>query len=79
MPKKKKKKIKGLTGKGDLDLMKKDKILKLLDQTEVRKKNRSITRDKGRPAKLPGKRISEDGNIYWETRSNRSDAPLKSV
>jgi len=21
----------------------------------------------------PGKRISKDGNIYWETRANRSD------
>lgn len=31
-------------------------------------------RDKPREALLPGKRISRTGNIYWETRTNRSDA-----
>lgn len=34
-------------------------------------------RDSGRKAMLPGKRISKNGKVYWETRKNRSDAPLK--
>lgn len=32
-----------------------------------------IVADRGRKALLPGKRISSKGNIYWETRKNRSD------
>lgn len=32
-----------------------------------------IKRDAGRKAKAPGKRISASGNIYWESRKNRSD------
>jgi hypothetical protein len=35
----------------------------------------SPTRDKGRPGKLPGKRMSTNGNIYYEYRKNRSDMP----
>jgi hypothetical protein len=30
-------------------------------------------RDKVRKALTPGKRISKNGNVYWETRKNRSD------
>ena len=30
--------------------------------------------DRGRGAKLPGKRISASGKVYWETRKNRTDA-----
>ena len=30
-------------------------------------------RDKVRKALMSGKRISKNGNIYWETRKNRSD------
>lgn len=29
--------------------------------------------DKERHALQPGKRISKNGNVYWETRKNRSD------
>ncbi len=36
-------------------------------------------RDRGRKALLAGKRVSKDGNIYWETRKNRSDAPNSKV
>ena len=36
-------------------------------------------RDKARKAMLPGKRMSRTGKVYWETRVNRSDAPLKTV
>lgn len=53
--------------------LKKD-VLKILPQTG---KIKSIPRDEGRIAKLPGKRISKSGKEYWETRKNRSDAPGK--
>lgn len=38
-----------------------------------------IVRDKGREAMLPGKRISKTGKVYWETRKNRTDAPLRRI
>ncbi len=64
----------------DLNLSKKEmeKTIKILEQSG-KVKNRSIPRDRGRPARLPGKRISKSGNVYYETRPNRSDAPLKRV
>ena len=49
---------------------------KILPQTG---KVRDLKRDMSRRAKLPGKRISKSGKVYWETRSNRSDAPGKVV
>ncbi len=49
---------------------------KVLPQTG---KRISVPRDAGRGAKLPGKRISKTGKVYWETRKNRSDAPLKKL
>lgn len=33
------------------------------------------SRDKARKALPPGKRISKTGNVYYETRKNRSDMP----
>jgi len=36
-------------------------------------------RDGGRKAMLPGKRVSRTGKVYWETRKNRTDAPLKNL
>jgi hypothetical protein len=45
--------------------------LKTLPQTKKPKVDKE--RDSQRRAKLPGKRISESGKIYWETRPNRSD------
>jgi len=51
-------------------------VEKVLPQTGVRV---SIKRDAARSAKLPGKRISKNGNVYWESRKNRSDAPLKDI
>ena len=44
--------------------------IKRLDQTG---KRISALRDSERKAQPPGKRISRTGNIYWETRKNRSD------
>lgn len=49
--------------------------LRQLDQ--VGKTN--IAEDKKRNAMLPGKRISKAGNVYWETRKNRTDAKNSSV
>lgn len=49
---------------------------KILPQTGKRV---SMPRDAGRSAKLPGKRISKTGKVYWETRKNRSDMPLKNI
>ncbi|MCG3218556.1 MAG: hypothetical protein KAR35_06105 [Candidatus Heimdallarchaeota archaeon] len=37
------------------------------------KDTKSIPRDAARKARLPGKRISKTGKIYWESRSSRSD------
>lgn len=48
----------------------------VLEQTGTRK---SLKRDAGRMAKLPGKRISKTGKVYWETRKNRSDALMKNI
>ena len=68
------------TKKGYVSTMDKEnksgKTIKVLAQTGTRK---SLARDRGRIAKLPGKRISKTGKVYWETRKNRSDAPLKNI
>lgn len=45
--------------------------IKVLPQTG---KTRDFVRDASRKALLPGKRISKSGNVYWESRRNRSDA-----
>ena len=37
----------------------------------------NFKRDIVRKALPPGKRISKTGNIYWESRRNRSDKPGK--
>jgi len=36
-------------------------------------KRKSVKADKKRKAMQPGKRISKNYKIYWETRRNRSD------
>lgn len=35
--------------------------------------------DEVRDALMPGKRISKAGNVYWETRKNRSDAKNSNI
>lgn len=35
--------------------------------------DKSIIKDNRYKALAPGKRISKNGKIYWETRANRSD------
>jgi hypothetical protein len=45
-------------------------VVKVLPQTGKRK---DLLRDAARKARLPGKRLSKTGNVYWETRKNRSD------
>ena len=48
----------------------KERVIRELAQVQNTK---SVARDAARPAKLPGLRISKNGNKYWESRSNRSD------
>ena len=45
---------------------------KILKQTGPPPK--SLLKDASLKALLPGKRLSKTGNVYWETRRNRSDA-----
>lgn len=42
---------------------------------QVPKTRKDILRDAARGARAPGKRVSKTGNVYWETRENRSDMP----
>lgn len=51
-------------------------ILKVMEQTGKRP---DLLRDKVRRALPPGKRISRNGKVYWETRKNRSDKLGKRV
>jgi len=44
---------------------------------QVGKSIKSI--DEKRKALAPGKRVSKNGNTYWETRKNRSDAGSSKV
>ena len=46
------------------------RVLRILHQTG---KKGDVQRDSSRHAILPGKRISKNGNVYWETRKNRTD------
>ena len=52
-----------------------DKIKALKDK--VKSKVSSITRDGARKAKKAGKRIAEDGSVYYEKRANRTDRQTK--
>ena len=45
--------------------------LRQLPQVNV--KGLDKERDASRKALMPGKRISKNGNVYFETRSNRTD------
>lgn len=54
----------------------KPKVVRVLDQTGNRT---NLLVDRSRVALLPGKRISKTGNVYWETRRNRSDVPGKTI
>ena len=51
------------------------KSIRVLEQTG----KTSIKIDAKRKALAPGKRVSSSGNIYWETRKNRSDSVGKKV
>jgi len=61
--------------KNQLMTEKKGRIVKVLNQ--VGKSNTAI--DKTRSALLPGKRISRNDKVYWETRKNRSDKAMQKV
>jgi len=51
----------------------KGRTIKVLKQVGTSNK----IKDTSRSAMLPGKRISKNGKVYWETRKNRSDAAFK--
>lgn len=53
------------------DIPKEKGIIKPLPQRP--KTRKSLVRDASRQAKTPGKRVSKNGKVYWETRQNRSD------
>jgi hypothetical protein len=52
------------------DLFYNREVLRILKQKG--KSNKRL--DAPRNAELPGKRVSKNGKVYWETRKNRSDA-----
>lgn len=60
---------------GEVSLRNQKKIIKTLNQVGKSNKNR----DEARKALLPGKRISKNGKVYWETRKNRSDVSGKNI
>lgn len=49
------------------------KLTTLLNKMPNLGKGTDVERDAPRKAKAPGKRISKDGNTYYESRANRSD------
>jgi len=51
------------------------RVLKELEQVGKSDK----LRDETRTAYPPGKRVSKNGNVYWETRKNRSDVRGKKI
>lgn len=51
------------------------KNLRTLDQ--VGRTHKKV--DAARKALAPGKRISKNGKVYWETRKNRSDSVGSSI
>jgi len=53
------------------DMGPKKKVLRELPQVPGTRK--SISKDASRTARVPGLRMSKNGNKYWETRENRSD------
>ena len=62
--------------KKEVKVLSSEGTIKVLDQTG---KHKSVMRDLGRKAKLPGQRVSETGKVYWETRKNRSDKANKKL
>ncbi len=74
-----KKKKKGTYKIDGLDKYKRGKQKGKLYSRERTGYIKNIERDKTRVAKLPGKRISRTGHIYYEKRKNRSDLPDKDI
>ncbi len=58
-----------------LGLKDQSKSVRVLEQTG----KTTVKIDAKRKALAPGKRISSSGNVYWETRKNRSDSPGKKL
>lgn len=49
--------------------------LKIIETQSGKMGNKMM--DLARKAMHPGKRVSKSGNVYWETRKNRSDKNKK--
>ena len=58
-----------------LGLKDRSKSVRVLEQVG----KTSIKIDAKRKALAPGKRVSSSGNVYWETRKNRSDQVGKKI
>lgn len=58
-----------------LGLRDQSKSVRVLDQVG----KTTVKIDAKRKALAPGKRVSSSGNVYWETRKNRSDTPGKKI
>lgn len=55
-----------------------DKAIKKTDKyRKVNRKKSDLAVDYKRKAKPAGKRISKNGNVYYENRANRSDSKTK--
>lgn len=69
------KELVNLEKKEKSDLSKKIKDLKASVKTKSTKS--ALSRDGARKAKKSGKRIAEDGSVYYEKRANRTDSQTK--
>ncbi len=55
-----------------------DKAIKKTDKyRKVNRKKSDLAADYKRKAKPAGKRISKNGNVYYENRANRSDSKTR--
>ena len=52
---------------------KKKKLPRTIKESKYQIGKTNLELDKKRVALKPGKRLSKEGNIYWENRKNRSD------
>lgn len=53
------------------------RVLKVMRIHKVKGVHYDVPKDRKKKALRPGKRISENGNIYYETRFNRADTNPK--
>lgn len=76
---KKEKTFEAVKSDDDVDFSGLTRKKRVLDKANFQRGKTSPKRDKARGALPPGKRISKDGNIYYEYRKNRSDKVGKDI